>query len=68
MRVGSLLEDEMQPNGLVADCAAVKKACNRLDKRRQWLQDIDSETVQPQLRKRKFPPRASQASRPMIST
>ena len=35
--LGSHLEDEMQPNGLVADWAAVKKAYNsRLDKRPQW--------------------------------
>jgi hypothetical protein len=45
--LGSLLEDETQPNGLVADLATVKKACNRLDKRRQWLEDADSETVLP---------------------
>jgi hypothetical protein len=30
--LGSLLEDEMQPNGLVADWATMKKACNYLDK------------------------------------
>ena len=33
--LGSFLEDEMQQNGLVADWAAVKKACSRLDKRRR---------------------------------
>jgi hypothetical protein len=33
----------------------MKKACNRLDKRRQWLEDIDAETVQPQSWKKKVP-------------
>ena len=32
--LGSLLEDESQPNGLVTNWAVVKRACNRLDKRR----------------------------------
>jgi hypothetical protein len=32
--LGSLLEDETQPNGLVANWAAMKKACNRLNKGR----------------------------------
>ena len=32
LELGSLLEDETQPNGLVADWATVKKACKRLDK------------------------------------
>jgi hypothetical protein len=41
--LGSLLEDETQPNGLVADWAAVKKACSRLDKHRQWLEEADVE-------------------------
>jgi hypothetical protein len=54
--LGSLLEDETQPNGLVTDWATVKKACNRLDKRRQWLEDADAETAQPQLWKKKVPP------------
>jgi hypothetical protein len=57
--LGSLLEDETQPKGLVADRAAMKKACNRLDKRQQWLEDADSETVQPQLWKT-----ASEPSKP----
>ena len=33
--LGNFLEDETQPNGLVADWAAVKKACSRLDKHQQ---------------------------------
>ena len=33
--LGSFLEDETQPNGLVVDWASVKKACSCLDKRRQ---------------------------------
>jgi hypothetical protein len=45
--LGSLLEDEAQPNVLVADWAAVKKACNRLDKCRQWLEETDVESLQP---------------------
>jgi hypothetical protein len=45
--LGSLLEDEMQPNGPMADWAVVKKACNRLDKRRQWHEDANSKTIQP---------------------
>jgi hypothetical protein len=46
--LGSLLEDQKQPNGLVADWATVKKACNRLDKRRQWFEETDAKTAQPQ--------------------
>jgi hypothetical protein len=49
----SLLEDDTQPNGLVADWAAVKKACSRLDKRRQWLEEAFVES--PQLWRRKAP-------------
>jgi hypothetical protein len=45
--MGSLLEDETQPNGLVADWATVKKACIRLDKCRQWIENADVETAQP---------------------
>jgi hypothetical protein len=50
--LGSLLEDEKQPNGLVTDWATVKRACNRLDKRRQWLEDADAESPQPQSSKK----------------
>ena len=39
--LGTLLEDDTQANGLVADWIAVKRACNRLDKRRQWVDDTD---------------------------
>ena len=39
--LGTLLEDDTQANGLVADWVAVKRACNRLDKRRQWVDDTD---------------------------
>ena len=51
--LGSLLEDETQPNGFVADCAAVKKVCSRLDKRRQWQEETDMED--PQSWRRKVP-------------
>jgi hypothetical protein len=44
--LGSLLEDETQPNGLVVDWAAVKKACSRLDKRRQWIEEANVESTQ----------------------
>jgi hypothetical protein len=49
--LGSLLEDETQPNGLVADWAAVKKACSRLDKCQQWMEEADVESPQPWRRK-----------------
>ena len=39
--LGTLLEDDTQENGLVADSIAVKRACNRLDKRREWVDDTD---------------------------
>jgi hypothetical protein len=61
--LGSLLEDEKQPNGLVADWATVKRACNRLDKRRQWLDDADAESAQPQSWKKKVPT-TSEPSKP----
>ena len=51
--LGSLSEDEMQPNALVADWATVKKACSRLDKRRQWQEETDMEN--PQSWRRKAP-------------
>ena len=38
---GSLLEDEMQSNGLIADWVAVRRACERFDKRHRWLDDFD---------------------------
>jgi hypothetical protein len=41
------LEDETQPNGLVADWTAEKKACSHLDKRRQWMEEADVESPQP---------------------
>jgi hypothetical protein len=53
--LGSPLADETQPNGLGADCAAVKRACNRLDKHREWLEDADAEAAQPQSWKKKVP-------------
>jgi hypothetical protein len=49
--LGSHLEDETQPNGLVADWAAVKKACSRLDKHQQWLEEADVESTQSWRRK-----------------
>ena len=39
--LGTLLEDDTQANGLVADWTTVKRACNRLDKRRQWVDNTD---------------------------
>ena len=30
--LGSLLEDEAQPNGLITDWVAVRRACDRFDK------------------------------------
>ena len=39
--LGTLLEDDTQANGLVADGVVVKRACNRLDKHRQWVDDTD---------------------------
>ena len=44
--LGSFLEDETQPNGLVADWAVVKKACSRLDKHRQWQEETNMENRQ----------------------
>ena len=41
--LGSLLEDETQSNGLIADWVAVRRACDRFDKRRRWLDDSDME-------------------------
>ena len=37
----TLLEDDTQANGLVADWVAVKRVCNWLDKRCQWVDDTD---------------------------
>jgi hypothetical protein len=51
--LGSLLEDETQPNGLLADGVAVKKACSYLDKHQQWLEEVDVES--PQAWRRKAP-------------
>ena len=39
--MGTLLEDDTQENELVADWTTVKRAWNRLDKRRQWVDDTD---------------------------
>ena len=39
--MGTLLEDDTQANGLVAGWITVKRACNRLDKHRQWVDDTD---------------------------
>ena len=39
--LGTLLEDDTEVNGLVTNWTAVKVACNKLNKRRQWLDDID---------------------------
>jgi hypothetical protein len=61
--LGSFLEDEKQPNGLVTDWATVKRACNRLDKRRQWLEDTDAESAQPQSSKKV--PTTSEPSKPI---
>ena len=44
--LGIFLEDETQPNGFVADWAAVKKACNHFDKRRQWQEEAEVENPQ----------------------
>ena len=44
--LGNFLEDETQPSGLVADWAAVKKACSRLDKRRQREEETNMESPQ----------------------
>jgi hypothetical protein len=51
LELGSLLEDETQPNSIVSDWTTVKKACNRLDRRRQWLEETDVENVQAPRRK-----------------
>ena len=39
--LGTLLEDDTEVNGLVTNWTAVKVACNKLNKRRQWLDGID---------------------------
>ena len=39
--MGTLLEDDTQTNGLLVDWTVVKLACNKLDKCRRWLDDID---------------------------
>ena len=49
--LGTLLEDDTQANGLLADWTTVKLACNKLSKRRQWLDDID--LVRPSVEKSK---------------
>ena len=58
----TLLEDDTQANKLVTYWVAVKRACNRLDKRRQWVDDTNlagstgEETRQPKVAK---PPKQS---------
>ena len=49
--LGTLLEDDTQANGLVADWVAVKQACNKIDRRHRWLDDID--LVRPSVEKSK---------------
>ena len=49
--LGTLLEDDTQANGLVADWVAVKQACNKIDRRHRWLDDID--LVRPSIEKSK---------------
>ena len=39
--LGSLLEDETQPNGLITDWVVVRKACDRFNNWRRWLDDSD---------------------------
>ena len=39
--MGTLLEDDTEVNGLVTNWTAVKVACNKLNKRHQWLHGID---------------------------
>ena len=39
--MGTLLAQDTQANGLVTDWVTVKRACNRLNKRRQWVDDTD---------------------------
>ena len=39
--LGTLLEDDTEVNGLVTNWTAVKVACKKLNKRRQWLDGID---------------------------
>ena len=39
--LGTLLEDDTQANGLLANWVAVKQVCNKIDKRRRWLEEID---------------------------
>ena len=39
--LGSLLEDETQPNGLIMDWVEVRRVCDRFDKRCRWLDDSD---------------------------
>ena len=51
--LGSLLEDEAQTNGLVTDWVVVRRACNRFDKRRRWLDDSDM--AGPVVQRRKAP-------------
>ena len=51
--LGTLLEDDTQENRLVADWVAVKRACNRLDKHRQWVDDTN--LVEPSLEKTRQP-------------
>ena len=41
--LGTLLEDETQPNGLITDWVEVRRACDWFDKRCQWLDDFDIE-------------------------
>ena len=59
----NFLEDETQPNGLVADWAAVKKACSRLDKRRQREEENNMEN--PQSWKMKAPEATIEPSKPI---
>ena len=39
--MGTLLEDDTQANGLVTNWTVVKVTCNKLNKRCQWLDEID---------------------------
>ena len=39
--LGSLLEDEAQPNGLITDWVEVRRACDQFDKSCRWLDDSD---------------------------
>ena len=49
--LGSLLEDETQPNGLITNWVVVRKACDQFDNRRRWLDDSDM--AGPVVRRRK---------------